>query len=69
MKEGQELIVQVDKEERGTKGAAPTTFISFAATWCSCRTTARRHLPSYRRGREDQLRDAMKSLTTKTAWA
>ena len=26
--EGQELVVQVDKEERGTKGAALTTFIS-----------------------------------------
>ncbi|MGA0071870.1 MAG: Rne/Rng family ribonuclease [Steroidobacteraceae bacterium] len=28
--EGQELIVQVEKEERGTKGAALTTFISMA---------------------------------------
>jgi ribonuclease E len=28
--EGQELVVQVDKEERGTKGAALTTFISLA---------------------------------------
>ena len=28
--EGQELIVQIDKEERGTKGAALTTFISLA---------------------------------------
>ena len=28
--EGQELIVQVEKEERGTKGAALTTFISLA---------------------------------------
>ena len=26
--QGQEIIVQVDKEERGTKGAALTTFIS-----------------------------------------
>ncbi|MBE9515467.1 MAG: Rne/Rng family ribonuclease, partial [Proteobacteria bacterium] len=30
IKEGQEFIVQVDKEERGTKGAALTTFISLA---------------------------------------
>lgn len=30
IKEGQELIVQVDKEERGTKGAALTTFVSLA---------------------------------------
>ena len=28
LKEGQELSVQVEKEERGTKGAALTTFIS-----------------------------------------
>jgi ribonuclease E len=28
--EGQELIVQVEKEERGTKGAALTTFVSLA---------------------------------------
>ncbi|MEM7196412.1 MAG: Rne/Rng family ribonuclease [Pseudomonadota bacterium] len=28
--EGQEMIVQVDKDERGTKGAALTTFISLA---------------------------------------
>ena len=30
MKEGQEVIVQVEKEERGNKGAALTTFISLA---------------------------------------
>src|SRR6202045_1184367 len=28
--EGQDLIVQVEKEERGTKGAALTTFVSLA---------------------------------------
>jgi ribonuclease E len=31
--EGQELIVQVDKDERGTKGAALTTFISLAGRY------------------------------------
>ena len=31
--EGQELIVQVDKEERGNKGAALTTFLSLAARY------------------------------------
>ena len=31
--EGQELIVQVDKEERGTKGAALTTFVSLAGRY------------------------------------
>ena len=30
IREGQEIIVQVDKEERGNKGAALTTFISLA---------------------------------------
>ncbi|MEJ2088432.1 MAG: S1 RNA-binding domain-containing protein, partial [Gammaproteobacteria bacterium] len=31
--EGQELVVQVDKEERGNKGAALTTFISLAGRY------------------------------------
>jgi ribonuclease E len=31
--EGQELIVQVDKDERGTKGAALTTYISLAGRY------------------------------------
>ncbi len=31
--EGQELLVQVEKEERGTKGAALTTFISLAGRY------------------------------------
>jgi len=31
--EGQELVVQVDKDERGTKGAALTTFISLAGRY------------------------------------
>jgi ribonuclease E len=33
VREDQELIVQVDKEERGTKGAALTTFISLAGRY------------------------------------
>ena len=33
MDEGQELIVQVEKEERGNKGAALTTFISLAGRY------------------------------------
>ncbi len=33
LREGQELIVQVDKDERGTKGAALTTFISLAGRY------------------------------------
>ncbi|MEQ9928923.1 ribonuclease E [Pectobacterium parvum] len=33
LREGQEVIVQVDKEERGNKGAALTTFISLAGSY------------------------------------
>ncbi|MGL9734022.1 MAG: ribonuclease E [Symbiopectobacterium sp.] len=33
LREGQELIVQVDKEERSNKGAALTTFISLAGSY------------------------------------
>src|SRR5215212_1235161 len=33
IKEGQELIVQIDKDERGNKGAALTTFISLAGRY------------------------------------
>ncbi len=33
IEEGQEMIVQVDKEERGTKGAALSTFISLAGRY------------------------------------
>ena len=33
LREGQELIVQVEKDERGTKGAALTTFISLAGRY------------------------------------
>src|SRR3977135_10094 len=33
LREGQELIVQVEKDERGTKGAALTTFISRAGRY------------------------------------
>jgi ribonuclease E len=33
LREGQELIVQVEKEERGNKGAALTTFVSLAGRY------------------------------------
>lgn len=33
VKEGQELIVQIEKEERGSKGAALTTFVSLAGSY------------------------------------
>lgn len=33
LREGQEIVVQIEKEERGTKGAALTTFISLAGRY------------------------------------
>ena len=33
IKEGQELLIQIDKEERGSKGAALTTFITLAGCY------------------------------------
>lgn len=33
IREGQELLIQIDKEERGTKGAALTTFITLAGCY------------------------------------
>src|SRR5882724_38360 len=33
LEEGQELIIQIDKEERGSKGAALTTFISLPGSY------------------------------------
>ena len=33
IREGQELLIQVDKEERGNKGAALTTFITLAGCY------------------------------------
>lgn len=33
LREGQEIVVQVDKEERGNKGAALTTFITLAGSY------------------------------------
>ncbi|SJN55411.1 Ribonuclease E [Vibrio ruber DSM 16370] len=33
LKEGQEVIIQIEKEERGSKGAALTTFVSLAGSY------------------------------------
>ncbi len=33
LREGQELVIQIEREERGTKGAALTTFISLAGSY------------------------------------
>ncbi len=66
VKEGQELIVQVDKEERGNKGAALTSFISLAGRYMVLMPNNPRAGGISRRieGEErDQLREAMSSLT------
>ncbi|WP_280540153.1 ribonuclease E [Chromohalobacter sp. 11-W] len=66
LKEGQEVIVQVDKEERGNKGAALTTFISLAGRFLVLMPNNPRAGGISRRIEgEDraQLKDAMGQLT------
>ena len=65
IKEGQEIIVQVDKEERGNKGAALTTFISLAGRYLVLMPNNPRAGGISRRieGEErDQLREAFSAL-------
>ncbi|MGM0537083.1 MAG: ribonuclease E [Pseudomonadota bacterium] len=66
LKEGQEVIVQVDKEERGNKGAALTTFISLAGRFLVLMPNNPRAGGISRRieGEErSQLKEAMSELT------
>jgi ribonuclease E len=65
IEEGQELIVQVEKEERGNKGAALTTFVSLAGRFLVLMPNNPRAGGVSRRVEgddRDQLRDAMDSL-------
>ena len=65
VKEGQEIVVQVDKEERGNKGAALTTFISLAGRYMVLMPNNPRAGGISRRieGEDrDQLREAMGQL-------
>jgi len=65
LKEGQELIVQVEKDERGNKGAALTTFISLAGRYLVLMPDNNKGGGISRRieGQERQeLRDAMSQL-------
>ena len=65
LEEGQEVIVQVEKEERGSKGAALTTFISLAGRYMVLMPNNPRAGGISRRieGEErDQLRDAIRGL-------
>ena len=73
LNEGQELLVQVEKEERGTKGAALTTFISLAGRFLVLMPNNPRAGGVSRRieGEErDQMREVMNQLQScPTAWA
>ncbi|WP_194755585.1 ribonuclease E [Aliidiomarina indica] len=65
VKEGQEVIVQVDKEERGQKGAALTTFISLAGSYLVLMPNNPRAGGISRRIEGDertQLKDALSTL-------
>ena len=64
--EGQEIIIQIDKEERGNKGAALTTFISLAGRYLVLMPNNPRAGGVSRRieGQErTDLREAMSKLT------
>ena len=63
--EGQQLIVQVEKEERGSKGAALTTFLSIAARYLVLMPNNPRAAGVSRRiagDNRDSLREALRSL-------
>jgi ribonuclease E len=65
LSEGQEIVVQVEKEERGNKGAALTTFLSLAGRFLVLMPNNPRAGGVSRRieGEDrDQLRDAMDQL-------
>jgi len=65
LKEGQEVVVQVDKEERGNKGAALTTFISLAGRYLVLMPNNPRAGGVSRRIEGDdrsEIRDAMSQL-------
>ena len=65
LKEGQELIIQVEKEERGNKGAALTTFLSLAGRYLVLMPNNPRAGGVSRRieGQDrSELREAMSSL-------
>jgi ribonuclease E len=72
IKEGQELLVQVEKDERGNKGAALTTFISLAGRFLVLMPCNPKGGGISRRieGEErTELRDAMSQLTVPTEHA
>src|SRR5690606_41655390 len=65
LREGQELVVQVDKDERGNKGAALTTYISLAGRYLVLMPNNPRGGGVSRRIEGDdraELRDALEKL-------
>jgi len=65
IKEGQEVVVQIDKEERGNKGAALTTFISLAGRYLVMMPNNPRAGGVSRRiegGERGQVREALSDL-------
>jgi len=66
LREGQEIMVQIDKEERGNKGAALTTFISLAGSYLVLMPNNPRVGGVSRRieGKDrDELRDSLHNLS------
>ncbi|MCI0749492.1 MAG: Rne/Rng family ribonuclease, partial [Nevskiales bacterium] len=62
IREDQELIVQVEKEERGTKGAALTTFVSLAGRYLVLMPTNPRAGGVSRRVEGEEREDAKQTL-------
>lgn len=62
IKEGQEIVIQIDKEERGKKGAAITTFVSLAGRFIVLKPNKSNSGGISRRITGDERENARKSL-------
>ncbi len=62
LKEGQDIVIQIDKEERGNKGAALTTFVSLAGRFIVLKPNKERSGGVSRRITGDDRDEARKSL-------
>ena len=66
IREGQELLIQIEKEERGTKGAALTTFITLAGCYLVLMPNSPRSGGISRRiegDERDELKETLNALT------
>ena len=71
LREGQDIVVQVEKEERGTKGAALTTFISLAGRFIVLMPNNPRAGGVSRRisdEERDEMREALNNVEVPTGW-